>query len=305
MWFDDNGTAGKRFFWQRRSRRNQVMKVSLRSTARGGAGLPAPGVFLVAVVGGLSAMILLWFGCRWFGGLLFSRNSSYAIKRMEVDAGADLVTYFLREKRGIREGVNLFSFDLARVRDEFLSQRFSAKFKTIEMARILPSTLKVSVVERVPIAAIGETGLLLADAEGCVFGGGLLKHGLPVIKGYQRQSLLPGDRVQSGARDALTVLDTCDKAGLGGDIIIAAIDVRGNFAGQRDDLRLTLDSGTEVDLWWPRRDLKLAESLADLQNRLTYLRGVLKRAKQDGQRLLRVNLTLESYRNNCPVTFSK
>jgi hypothetical protein len=64
-----------------------------------------------------------------------------------------------------------------------------------------------------------------------------------------------------------------------------------------------LDSGTEVDLWWPRRDLKSAESITDLQNRLIYLRGVLKRAKQDGQRLRRVNLTLESYRNNCPVTF--
>jgi cell division septal protein FtsQ len=302
MWFRNENASDQKPFWRRHARRNQAMKVSLRAAARGG-GWPPAGVFLVSAAGLLSALALLWFGCRWIGGLLFSRNPAYAITRLEVDSGADLVTYFLREKKGIREGVNLFAFELNKVRDEFLSQRFSAKYKTIQMARVLPGTLRVSVVERAPLAAIGGSALLLADVEGCVFGGGQMKHGLPVITGYPRASLHPGDRLQSGARDALAVLDTCERTGLSRDIMITAIDVRGEFAGKRDDLRLTLNDGVEVDLWWPRRDRKPAEAQADLNERLTYLRGVLKKAQQEGKRLRRVNLTLESYRNNCPATW--
>jgi len=35
---------------------------------------------------------------------------------------------------------------------------------------------------------------------------------------------------------------------------------------------------------------------------LRYLRAVLRRAAQEGQRLQTVNLTLDDYTENCPVT---
>jgi hypothetical protein len=301
MWFDDEEVSGKRLFWKRHAHRNAALKTRLRASARG-AGLPPPRVLLTAAAGVVSAAVLFGFGWRGANALLFSGNSAFNIAHLEVEGGGDLVAYFIR-KNGIREGANLFSFDIEAIRNEFLSQRFSARYKSMEIARLLPGTLKVSVVEREPVAQVGQAGGLLVDAEGCVFGAGLLKHGLPVITGCPAGTLRPGDRVQSGVRDAVTVIETCEKAELSRDIMITAIDVRGGFTGKRDDLRLLLDNDVAVDLWWPRRDRQAAESQEALKQRLIFLRAALRRARQDGLRPRRINLALESYRSNCPVTF--
>jgi len=302
MWFNDESGSGKRLFWRRRKPRNQVMKVSLRAAARRGPGLPPPAALLTGLAGLVSAAVLLWFGGQWMEALLFSRNSTYTIAHLDIEGGGDLVTYFLREKKGIREGSNLFGFDLQAVRDEFFRQRFSARYRTMELTRLLPGTLKVSVVERVPVAQVGQSGGLMADAEGRVFGAGVLKHGLPAITGYGGGRLMPGDQLAAGARDAVTVIETCDKAGLSRDIMIESIDVRGGFAGKRDDMRMRLDGDVAVDLWWPRPGRRPGEAVEDLKNRLVFLRGVLNKARQSGLPLRKINLALENYSNNCPTS---
>ena len=301
MWFEDESGIRRRPF----GRRDRVLYANVRiGGRRGAAGADRTRLFVLLTAVGVAVIVVGWLAWRWAGEALFSKNSVYKIVNLEIRGGGDLVAYFIREKKGIREGSNLFAVDVGNVRDEFLRQRYASKYKSMEITRILPDTLRVDVVERVPLARVGRRGTLMADDDGFVFSAGAsTRQNLPVLTGYSGAPLRPGDRLQDGPMDAITVLDLCEKTGVGREVTIGEVNVRGGFAGKRDDLQLLLDGPTEVLLWWPRRDSQLAAPREDLRERLLFLRAILLRARQDGRRLKKVNLTLESYQNNCPVTF--
>ena len=301
MWFEDENGGRRRPF----GKRDRILYANVRAGGRRGpAGPDRTGLFVLLAALGAAVIVVGWLAWRWAGEALFSKNSIYKIVNLEIRGGGDLAAYFIREKKGIREGSNLFAVDVGDIRDEFLRQRYASKYKSMEITRLLPDTLRVDVVERVPLARVGRRGTLMADNDGFVFSAGAnARENLPVLTGYSGAPLRPGDRLQGGPMDAITVLDLCEKTGVGRDVATSEINVRGGFAGKRDDLQLLLDGQTEVLLWWPRRDPQPAASREDLRERLLYLRAIVMRAKQDGKRLKQVNLTLESYKNNCPVTF--
>jgi len=162
--------------------------------------------------------------------------------------------------------------------------------------------LRIDVVERTPLARVGKYGSLAADNEGAVFGLRGTHGGMAAITGFSGQDLRPGDTLTGVMRDAVALLDVCDKTLIGHELAIREVDVRGGFGGRDDSLRLELDGGTTVDFWWNRSAEDESASRKDLGERLSFLAGVIKRSKRDGQALGTVDLTLDSYRHNCPVT---
>lgn len=299
MWFDDEEASGRRLLKGKRGRRaalNVNARVAASKSKGRIEGLPYLVVTLV-----LALAVGLWFSVREIGRLLFSQNPVYTIARVDIDSDSVVVRDFIRGKKNIREGENLFCFSIGAVRDEFL--RSAPHFKSMQITRQLPDALAIKVVERVPVAKVGRKGGFVVDREGVVFGSRASEDDLPLIVGYKGPLLKPGDRLAGLARDAVEILLAGEKSMLSRDVQIAAIDITGGFAGRENDVLLHLDGNATAILWWERDAREGVSPEADLQNRLEFLHAVVKKTRQDNRQLRRVNLSLESYRKNCPVTF--
>jgi hypothetical protein len=292
--FDDADVYGRRL-----GRRKHVLNV------RGGGakGTHSPGyraavlVLVPVVLAGI--MIGLWFGARWTGRMLFSRNDRFRIARLEITAGQIITAPLIREYTGLREGMNLFAADIGAIRRAFL--RRTPVVRSMTISRLLPDTLSIEVVERQAVARLGRRGSLAVDGGGIVFNSRGGQRYLPVLVGLSAGGMKPGQRIDGPGRDAALLLDVCERTGIDRDVVVSALDVRGGFSGREDALRLYLDGGTTVDLWWDRGG-GAAASEERLRNRLLFLRGLLRRAAKERRTLRTVNLTLEDYTHNCPVT---
>jgi cell division septal protein FtsQ len=262
---------------QRPERRDAVLNVRSLSRGRGSdlskqatkAGLVA--LFALAGLAGLA------LGAYGLGRLLFARNDRFRITALDIRDDGNIATHFIRNMKHIREGTNLFSFSAARVRQEFMEQRYASKYRSMEISRVLPGTLVVSVTERVPAARIGpETGLVV-DREGCVFG---LRQGgrsLPAITGYPSVDLKPGTRLDRQAVAALQALEACDDPRLG--IGVDSVDVEEDAY-----LVVTLKPGSPAKgfkLSWKGMGERTERSLDDLR---VQLKRVSQALRQPGDR---------------------
>ncbi|MBM4143218.1 MAG: hypothetical protein FJ225_06465 [Lentisphaerae bacterium] len=226
MWYDDDfirigGLSRRRRQAARRG--NPAMNVRAMSRARKKELTRRT----AAWGGGILAAALLCAGAAcgvlFAGRALFSRNSRFRVTKLEIDDSGSVAAYFIRERKHIAEGTNLFAFSAARLRDEFLQQAYAAKYKSIEISRVLPGTLAVKLTERVPLARVGTHGNLVADREGWVFGMRAGSRGLPAIVGYRGAGVTPGSRLRGAATAALQALAACDDPRLG--IAVESIDL--------------------------------------------------------------------------------
>ena len=301
MWFKDE--KGPRIRSRRRSRNRRAggptLNVSARTRARKRANPVEFGRALVWPAGVALVLALGWLGLRALGAVLFSHNDQFTIRRLQIETDDVVALDYIREKQGIREGLNLFGFSARQVRREFL--KAAPNYKSMEITRLLPDTLKIAVAPREPLARIGRRGGFVVDAEKRVFGHRGNRDALPVILGYRGPMLNPGDRVGGLAADAVTAIAVCRELDTGGELPLQGVDVRGNFAGQPDDLRLYLDGDTTVDLWWDRDDGE--SGIENLRGRLRQLRGIAREARVRNKRLKAVNLTLSNYEHNAPAEY--
>ena len=132
-------------------------------------------------------------GLRYARDALFARNPKFAIRHIDVQDGqiktADMIReYFAYE--GVTIGSNLFAFDVDAFRDLYLAR--NPLVKHVEIQRVLPDTLKISIVEREPLARLGQRESLVSDREGFVFRLSSGLHKLPVIIGDKDPKLQPG-----------------------------------------------------------------------------------------------------------------
>ena len=302
MNFDEQILGGALLGRRRPSRRRRKVKVNVRTKGQKGLGRVRLAVFILVPTVIAAVGVLAWFGFRIAVESLFSENELFTMTNLDIRNGHVVVRDFIRGKKGIREGTNLFAFCASDLRDEFLRQ--APSFSSIEIRRQLPSTLIVDAVERVPVARFGRRGHLVVDGEGFVFSVGGSKRHLPQIDGYRGPSLKPAVRLQGPARDAVRLLDACRRSGIAQDVVITAVDVSGGFGARENSMRLTLDHGTKVLFWWKRASARSRHPSEDLLNRLRFLRGVLRRAaEQDGRVPRTVNLTLDSYKQNIPTEY--
>lgn len=260
MLFEDEELSGRRIFGRGRNRRRRsVLDVSAKSAGWGGTPRRAA-VFVLALGVLAAACVTTWFAFGLLGELLFSRNGRFAIERLDINVrqGAVVGPALVREYTGIGEGTNLFGFDIVEARRKLLRV---PNVRSVSITRELPSTVRVTVAERDPLARVGRTGAVGVDVEGVVF---VLRRRimeLPVITGYRPRDPEPGSRLGGRALAALELLDACRDPRL--PMNVSSIDV-----SKQDHLVVRVPGRRTFAINWPGMGDMTAESRKKLREKL-------------------------------------
>ena len=284
MWFDDEIT-GRRPWSHRSSRAKAVQR--LKADVRGSDKFKTGRLALLvgAPVGLLVGLILLWFGVRAAGRALYSENPRFTITRLEVRAASPRTRALVREYTNLAEGMNIYGFDINAVREYVMKHAHG--FLSMSISRQLPSTVIIEVVERTPLARVGQGGNLVADAEGHIFMAQAGSRDLPVIGGAKAGVVRPGGRVDDATQAALQVVEACDTPSLGLRVTSVAADnpeyltVRVAYAN--------LDR--EVKLAWPGMRERTPQSRTNLTTRLARLKDSFD--SPEGQRMVKLDATFD------------
>jgi cell division septal protein FtsQ len=182
--------------------------------------------------------LMIWFALR----SLYTENERFIIRDIQIESVGDgiMTRAKLKEYTEVDVGINLFGFGIGKVRRQILDS--VPNIREFEIERHLPDTLKITVIERQPVARIGDS-LTLIDDTGYVFYKGRKRTTLPMITGIEGRDPVPGDSLDGRVMDALRLLDVCakDMHELGQNLRIESIDIR-----HPDYLLLRLQHGEPV-----------------------------------------------------------
>ena len=242
MWFDDGEISGRQLFGDKKRRKKPILQLHTRNKQppREVATRTAVVVLVPLLIG--FVLFLAWIGLRAVGQALFSENDRFKITRLDVLAATPRTKALMREYTQLREGMNIFAFDINHVRDYVMAH--AAGFLSMTIRRQLPGTVVIEVMERTPLARVGSRGDLVADGEGWVFMPTSGMRELPVIRSYGSDKLAPASRADSMTLAALQVLEACDNPRLA--MRVESIDadnaeyltVRAAYGGRVRDLKL-------------------------------------------------------------------
>lgn len=189
-----------------------------RARRRGRHRRPVQAAVAVLVLG-----LLAWV--LWGSPLLAVRNVS-------VDGVRTLPADQVRETAGVAEGTPLLRVDVEEARDRVARL---PQVASVEVDRGWPSTVVITVVERVPVAVVGPPGSRsLVDASGVFF---------DTVTGDAPEGVVPLTVADPGPGDPATM------AALGALVSLPAQvreQVTAAAAGSAEDVTLTLDDGTLV-----------------------------------------------------------
>lgn len=172
------------------------------------------------------------------------------VSTVQVDGVTTLPADQVRETAGIEPGTPLLRVDVdaARARIARLPQVAS-----VEVTRGWPHTVVVTVVERVPVAVVGEPGRRsLVDAEGVLF---------DTVTGTPPAGVVPLEVADPGPGDPATMAALEAVGALPGDL---RKDVAAAAATSAEDISLTLTDGTRVRWGGPEYSDRKATALAAL-----------------------------------------
>lgn len=266
MWFDDEDISGRRLFaGKRNTRRKPVLQVNARLNIEKKAGMYRVAVFVLVPTIILAAGILVWKGLGLAEDLLFSKNDRFTITTLEIktEKGAVISPDLVREYTQLSEGMNLFEFNIRKIRDEFMHN--APNLQSMKISRHLPHTLKIDMMERVPLAQLGWRKALVADSEGCVFARRPGSGDLPVITGYSAESLRPGSRIHGMGLASLHILDACSNPKLGLHVVSV-------HAGKKEHIAVRIRHNgkkKEIDLNWRDMGERTRKSREDLLKKLS------------------------------------
>ncbi|MGV3757509.1 MAG: cell division protein FtsQ/DivIB, partial [Verrucomicrobiota bacterium] len=135
----------------RRMKRDNVLEVKLRSEQVRKERLKlASGVIIVCLtLGFLTAAIV--GGGKWCMDRLVYENAAFAIKTVDVKTDGVLSPDVLRRWSQVKTNHNLLALDLKRVK-EYLE--LAPMIQHVSVERVLPSTLRIRVTERIPVAQV-------------------------------------------------------------------------------------------------------------------------------------------------------
>jgi cell division septal protein FtsQ len=224
-------------------------------------------------------------GCRFIGRLLFASNNRYTIEHLDIQAGSIITADLVSEYTQIKKGMNLFAFDISKVRKDLTRQ--SPNIKSVEISRQLPDTLKMRIVERVPLARVGRKSSFVVDEEGYVFNLRAGYRELPVITGYRDPNMKPGSRLCGIALAALEALEACYDPKLG--LHVDEVEVNNS-----EYVVLYIPDGDktkEVDLAWKGMGKRTNESRQCLTVKLCDVARALQ--SEEGRQRSKFNATLD------------
>src|SRR6266480_7685728 len=205
MWF-------KRKPKNRRVERGNVLDVKLRTkqvrAARLRLATTAVGLSLGTVIG----LYLVWRAGDWALDQFVFRNDAFAIRELDIQTDGSIPVEQLRKWAGVKPGVNLLALDLNRVKSDL---ELAPMIQSVAVERLLPRTLKISVVEREPIVrmkvlqlqpggglelvtyCLDKSGHVIQPMPACVDSISLNGDALPVLSGGDSAEFLPGNAIHS------------------------------------------------------------------------------------------------------------
>lgn len=257
MWFDDKEIILRNLG---KNRKRQPSKTILGVNTRASSVLNAEsyklGVFVLIPVLMVIVGIVVWL--VWTS--IFAKNVKFIINKVDIESGKLISKDLIKEWTGITEGKNMFDFNIGEAREKVL--RECKTIKLFEISRKFPDTVKMTVVERTPVAIVAEGSRLVADREGIVFP---VKSGfaeMPLIRGISNQRLKPGSKVEGNALLALELFET-SRYNFKDQLDIVAIDV-----SNKEYLVLYLGDRKVVKLAWKKMSEQTEESHETLLSKL-------------------------------------
>ncbi len=248
----------------------------------------------VVVLGALCAGV--YIGVRQGARRLFFENPDYQVKRIELQTDGTLQREQVLKEAELHEGENIFSVNLAQVRDR-IQQLPQAE--EVEIVRKLPGEIDIHIVERRPVAwitseteitdpftsdhafLVGRRGVLMKQRK-------LLPEylGLPLILGCTSESLESGKMIESAeAKKALELLSLTERSVLQTRFQIREIDISKSYC-----LVVT-----------EKNHSRIMFGLNDLEDQLRQLQVFLDYCDRTKQDLETLNLVAQ---RNIPVTFT-
>ena len=173
-----------------------------------------------------------------------------AVRTVQVYGAGMLPEDVLRESAGIEVGTPLLRVDV-----DAAEERVAAlpQVASVAVARGWPSSVVITVVERVPVAIVGEPGRRsLVDAEGVLF---------DAVTGQAPEGVVPLDVARPGADDPTTMAGLAAVSALPEEV---RRNVVGAAATSPEDISLTLIDGTLVRWGDAGRSSAKAAALAGL-----------------------------------------
>lgn len=191
---------------------------------------------------GAAALVgLVWL--LWAGPLL-------AVRSVQVDGVAILPTAQVREAAGVEEGTPLLRVDVDAAEAGVAAL---PQVAAVEVTRGWPDRVVITVVERVPVAVVGDPGRrTLMDAGGVLF---------DTISGEPPAGVVPVDVAEPGPDDPATAAALAAVTGLPGEV---RPQVAGVSAADPDDVVVLLRDGTLVRWGGPEDSAEKGEVLAAL-----------------------------------------
>jgi cell division septal protein FtsQ len=237
-----------------------------------------------------------YVGAREAAKRLFFQNPDYQVKTIELQTDGTLQREQVLKAADLYEGANIFSVNLASVRDR-IQQLPQAD--EVEVVRKLPTEIDIRIVERKPVAWItSETEIndpFASDSAFLVGARGVLMKqkkllpeylGLPLIVGCAGESLEAGKTVESPeAKTALELLRLTESSFLQTRFQIREIDISKSYC-----LLITDKNRSRVMF-----------GLNDLAEQLRRLQVFLDYCDNTKQELETLNLVAQ---RNVPVTFT-
>jgi cell division septal protein FtsQ len=291
-----SGTRNRRLSNVRQRRQQHLLDVKVRSRRatqhriRGAIGVLWKLTFFVMLCAAG------YVGAREAAKRLFFENPDYHVQTIELQTDGTLQREQVLKAAGLHEGANIFSVNLASVRDR-IQQLPQAD--EVEVVRKLPSEIDIRVVERKPVAWItSETEIndpFSSDAAFLVGARGVLMKqkkllpeylGLPLIVGCSSETLEAGKVVESPqVKTALDLLRLTESTFLQTRFQIREIDISKSYC-----LLVTDKNRSRVMF-----------GLNDLEGQLRRLQVFLDYCDNTKQELETVNLVAQ---RNIPVTFT-
>ena len=273
----------------RRLERGNVLDVKLRTKEVRAARLKLATTALGVSLGTIMVLYLLWRGGVWALDQFVFKNDAFAVRDLNIQTDGSIPVGQLRQWAGVKPGDNLLALDLARIK------------RDIELAPMLPHTLRVRVTEREPIARIKLPQLQPRGGVAMVSyyldeGGHVIQplpaladttahnvDSLPVLSGVNATELRPGSAVGSPkVIAALRLIAAFASSPMSGLVEMKSVDVAGT-----EVLQVTTGQGGQITF-----------ALDRLEEQLRRWRAVYDFGQKNGRAIRTLDLSVA---NNSPV----
>ena len=209
--------ANQRLSTSRQRKQQHLLDVKLRARCASHHRNRRILVILSKIALALAICAGIYYGVRSGLSRFFFDNPEYRLSTIEVQTDGTLQRDQILKAAGVREGLNIFSVNLAQVHDR-LQQL--AQVDEVQVERKMPNEIDIHVMERKPIAWITSEKTVanpfVSDAAFLIDARGILMKekkllpeylALPLIVGCSSEALVPGKVVDSfEAKAALELL---------------------------------------------------------------------------------------------------